>query len=181
MHSSITAFDILVHETLQIEGRGTVLVTDTVKGLHKGATVRSLDDNKLYTVTSVERWRDGRWTGKRCGLLVHEIVAKMLYRYESHRVASFPSGDSDAEDRLGSSTLKLFLLDFPIVGETDHGYWINAYGHRRWVSKFSKKRFAHPTPDQAYQSFRARKLRCIHIIAARLRDAERALELPQTT
>jgi hypothetical protein len=77
---------------------------------------------------------------------------------------------------------------FYLVRETKCGYWISRnpnydennielWGERkRWVSKYSTKRLAYPTREEALQSFKARKKRQITILTAQLQQAQIALE-----
>ena len=68
---------------------------------------------------------------------------------------------------------------YPIVSHTKCGYWVDIYGHKKWVSNSSKKRFAYPTKAEAIKSFRARKNRQIVILKAQIEHCEAALELPE--
>lgn len=95
-----------------------------------------------------------------------------LYRYDD---VSFASMD---ENYIGPGRIEIVLSEYPVIKETPKGYWIG-YCYKRWVSRTSKKRFAHPTKDQAWNSFRIRKQRQIEIYAARLARAQTALSLPQ--
>ena len=96
-----------------------------------------------------------------------------LYRYEDTAYASM------VDDWGGHSIhIKLSLQVFPVHKETPKGCWILDYGHkRRWVSNASKKRYAHPTKDEAWESFRKRKERQMAIYREKLRRTQVALSL----
>jgi hypothetical protein len=71
---------------------------------------------------------------------------------------------------------------FNLIKETPCGYWIgNNYGligeGKRWVSKTSRKRYAYPTREEAWESYRARKKRHVLILSAQLRKAEVCLRI----
>lgn len=98
-----------------------------------------------------------------------------LYRYEDTAYASM------CDDWAGHSThIRLSLETFAVLKETAKGYWI-AYTscHRKWVSKSSKKRFAHPTADEAWNSFKKRKEAQMRIYREKLRRAQVAYSLPR--
>jgi hypothetical protein len=90
----------------------------------------------------------------------------VLYRV----VDSLQSTGEGYPSRVGVS-----IHSFEIEKETPCGYWIGS----RWVSKTSKKRFAHPTKAEAIISFRKRKERQISILTAQLRQAHEALEISE--
>lgn len=103
-----------------------------------------------------------------------------LYRYEDVRFAGMPIGDGWEE--YGSSRLEIVCHRIRVTEETKCGYWVDwpsIFHTRRWVSKTSKKRFAHPTEGEAWKSFQKRKERQIQIYTARLRQAKEALALPR--
>ena len=79
----------------------------------------------------------------------------------------------------------VYLLKFPVIKETPCGYWfltLNYHGMdtKRWVSKTSRKRFAHPTIEGAKESFRCRKERQLLILNAQIEHVKEAMkcELP---
>lgn len=70
----------------------------------------------------------------------------------------------------------LVMTTHLVVSTTPRGCWIEAYGGaRRWVSAHTKKRFAHPTREEAVKAFKARKARQIDILTSRLAIAKKAL------
>ena len=72
--------------------------------------------------------------------------------------------------------IRLQMMDYAVTKETPKGFWI-ALWPKRWVSKTSRKRFAHPTRDEAIVAFRFRKKRQLEILTERLNSAKRALAL----
>lgn len=93
-----------------------------------------------------------------------------LYRYEDVAHATEFKWDLD---------VRVYLHEYPVKKETRKGYWIDeCFGNLKWVSKTSRKRFAHPTIEEARKSFRKRKERQIAILTARLKRAKAALSAP---
>lgn len=90
-----------------------------------------------------------------------------LYRYRDHRAGSLEGDDSHAT---------AWCYEFEVIKETPKGYWIEG---KCWISKTSKKRYAHPTKEEAWKSFKARKARQIKILKTRLAYAEEAARLTQ--
>ena len=82
-----------------------------------------------------------------------------LYRYERDKCEEY-------------ATNKIRLCTYHIIRETPQGYWILLYNKKKWVSNSSKKRFAYPTKDEAYNGFIKRTERCVRILRAQLRIAE---------
>lgn len=73
--------------------------------------------------------------------------------------------------------IRVLLKQFFVYKETPCGYWIGDHGvfstkYRRWVSKTSRKRFAHASRDDAWTSYLARKDRQIAIYKAKLERAQ---------
>ena len=93
--------------------------------------------------------------------LVPAPVPEYLYRLESYWY--------------DSPTPHLRMHKFLVVKETPAGKWINDYGGRRWVSNTTRKRFAHPTEDEAREAYRHRKLAYVRHSRDRLRRAEAEL------
>ena len=88
-----------------------------------------------------------------------------LFRYQQ----------DDREDRV-----EVRLREYGVIRPTPSGWWINDYGRRRWVKSTGKKRFAHPTKEEALVAFRARKTRQIGLLKMQLGRAEAALRAAQT-
>lgn len=93
-----------------------------------------------------------------------------LYRYEDIRYA--PPVD-EFERPIGEGTLSVELRTYIVRKHTPCGVWIDG----RFVNLKANKRFACPTMEEAKESFIARKKRQIRILSARLKDAQRALEI----
>lgn len=68
------------------------------------------------------------------------------------------------------------IKEYPVISETKTGVWILVYGEKKWVSLETKKRFAYPTPDEAYENFIKRTQRCIKILKSQLKRAESFLK-----
>ena len=67
-----------------------------------------------------------------------------FYRYENNRY---------------SDGVRVHLHEFDLIKETPKGYWIYAWGSKKWVSNSARKRFAYPTEQEARVSFIKRKER----------------------
>lgn len=74
--------------------------------------------------------------------------------------------------------------EYKVLKETPRGYWIQLYPSRwenrvsrKWVNKYSKKRFAYPSKEEALASFLARKRRQIQILQSQLDRAKVALSI----
>lgn len=57
------------------------------------------------------------------------------------------------------SNTKLYYHKYEIVKHTPCGWWIHdwSYNKKRWVSKTSHKKYAYPTKEAAFKSFKLRK------------------------
>lgn len=66
------------------------------------------------------------------------------------------------------------LTWYSIIKETPKGHWIeiNWPGNKKWVSKTSKKRYAHPTEKEAIYSLMRRKRIQIELLTSQLKSAE---------
>jgi len=102
-----------------------------------------------------------------------------LYRYEAHRY----SVCLDPERELyGSSDAKLECRSYPVSHVTKKGYWTGYNGGKdRWVSATARKRFAHPTKEEALEGYRQRKKSFVRHASATLRRAEEDLALVSPT
>lgn len=100
---------------------------------------------------------------------------KKLYRY-----GSAPSETISCLFMQGAFAT-MDLTEYTVKKETRCGYWISDFGGRKkWVSKTSTKRFAHPTPEEALRAFVARKTAYVRHARRRLAEAEQALRTGQT-
>ena len=93
----------------------------------------------------------------------------ILYRYHNVRQCSL-----DEWGGIAGSWARVYLTEHPVIKETPKGYRLDG---GRWVSKTSKKRFAHATADEAWKAYQARKQRQVYILDAQLRHAKEALAL----
>jgi hypothetical protein len=95
-----------------------------------------------------------------------------LYRYEDQTRSSL--GDEDGYGAF--SRTEILLRSFLVEKETPCGYWIP---YKKWVSKTARRRYAYPTKEEAWGSFKARKKRQILILTFQLNRAKAADALPQ--
>jgi len=76
---------------------------------------------------------------------------------------------------LGEKSIE--LIEFETVKETTYGYWIrlkdSPYSKQKFVLKQSKKRYAYPTKDEAFNSFRVRTYKSLEYAK---RDVENATD-----
>ena len=94
-------------------------------------------------------------------------MPEKLYRYESYH----NSGYSPA-------TLKLEW--YWVTAETPKGYWISYWSTKckdKWVSKTARKRYAHPTEEEALKAYKYRKRAYVKHARANLRRALEDLNL----
>lgn len=99
-----------------------------------------------------------------------------LYRYED-RVYSTCSIDPGGGEHYGTTPVKVELSEFEVKKETPCGFWIGCGFSKKWVSKTSRKRFAHPSRELALDSFKKRKTVQLRIYEARAKRAREALGL----
>lgn len=104
------------------------------------------------------------------------MTVKTLYRYEAVRYSFVIDAEMEV---FGVSKARLELHEYVVVAETPKGYWITfASGSKdKWVSKTSRKRFAHTTKDEARESYRRRKLAFVGHAQRRLKRAKEDLAL----
>lgn len=76
---------------------------------------------------------------------------------------------------------RLYLRDYDVIAETPCGYWVADYckwpKQKRWVSKTSRKRFAHPTVQEAGAAYYHRKASFVDHCERRLERARREAAL----
>ena len=106
-----------------------------------------------------------------------EPSEEFWYRFEDQRYA--PSLN-EFDEAVGRGSLKIHLYTYLVLKHTPKGVWINAsprfsFGHKKFVLKDARRRFACPTKEEALESFFARKKRQIGILRTRADDAEEAL------
>lgn len=102
------------------------------------------------------------------------LPTEVWYRYRDVRYA--PPTD-EYGDAYGVGRFELVLDSLPVRKRTAKGVWLDWYGTGRFVLLSSRKQFACSTIEEARRSFRARKQKQAGIYRARLRDAEKALDL----
>lgn len=105
-------------------------------------------------------------------------MTEIWYRYEDVRYAS---SIDEFDQPLGDGYLEVKLREYPVFKHTAKGVWLGWASRDKFVLKNSRKQYACPTIEEAKQSFIARKKRQASIYRARLRDAEKALEIIQKT
>lgn len=106
-----------------------------------------------------------------------EMGGKKFYRYESVRYSVTIDPDREI---YGISMPKLVLHEYRMHSETPKGYWIGymAFGGKeRWISKTSKKRYAHETKEAALEAYKKRKEAYVRHCKERLKRAQEDLAL----
>lgn len=76
-----------------------------------------------------------------------------------------------------ANCVNFFMDEFNLVKETKCGYWIDHYDKKKWIGKWSKKRFAYPTQREAINGFKYRKKKQIEILTNQLILARLSLQL----
>lgn len=100
-------------------------------------------------------------------------VGDTWYRYEDHRYASLTEWDE-----ISSVSVQVDEQTYKVAKVTPKGVWLSiGFGDRRFVLLDARKRFAHPTKEEALQSLKARKEAQMRILRTRLGYAERAVNL----
>lgn len=97
---------------------------------------------------------------------------EVWYRVEFHHYA--PLCD-EFDNPVGSGTRKIEVYEYKVLKKTPKGVWINCCLSRRFVLNGSKRQFASPTKELAYEKFRKRKERHLEILMGQVRDVEWAL------
>lgn len=77
----------------------------------------------------------------------------------------------------GSSTLRIEMLEFPVVKITPKGFWILHWTRKRFVRCPARKQYAHLTKMAAAEAFTARKRRHLGILLSQLHRAKTAMAL----
>ena len=105
-----------------------------------------------------------------------KTLPKYLYRFRCRDFSTVAGADKVMN---GSTGPRLEVFKYRVVGETPCGYWITwaLGGKDRWVSKSSKKRFAHPSVEEALEAFIRRKESQIRHTKNHLARAERERDL----
>lgn len=104
---------------------------------------------------------------------------KIYYRYECYRYSVCVNPEREL---YGISRVRLQLQEYPLRSKTSKGVWIGILGGKdRWVSNISKKRFAHPTKEEALEAYRLRKQSYVNHCVKRLTNAKEELSLVNKT
>jgi hypothetical protein len=98
---------------------------------------------------------------------------EVWYRVEDGRYA--PMLD-EYERPVGEGRSWVSLHEVPVIRRTPKGAWLNA-GRPRFVLLESRKRYACPTPEEAWESWRKRKERQLIILRSQLDHVTEALSL----
>lgn len=100
-------------------------------------------------------------------------VGDTWYRYDDIRYAA-PL--DEYENPRGPGRVAVELRSYQVQRVTPKGVWLSRYyGDPRFVRLSARKRFAYPTPEEALESFMARKKRQLSILHAQAAKVERAL------
>lgn len=100
-------------------------------------------------------------------------VGDTWYRYDDIRYAA-PL--DEYENPVGPGRVEVELRSYQVQRVTPKGVWLSRYfGDPRFVRLSARKRFAYPTPEEALESFVARKTRQLSILQAQAEKVERAL------
>jgi len=89
-----------------------------------------------------------------------------LYRYE---VRSYAPPLDEFDNICGSSRRELVLMKLKVKHVTLKGFRLT---HGRFVLKDARCRYACPTPEEAWESFQARKKAQIRILEAKINAAK---------
>lgn len=109
------------------------------------------------------------------------MKVEFLYRYEAESYSSV-----DEWDNVYTNGPTLKLKTYPVVSETPCGYWLGGCQlltdtptstKWKWVSKTSRKRFAHPTKKEALEAYKIRKQYYVGHCEKRLNKAKSELAL----
>lgn len=107
-----------------------------------------------------------------------------FYRYEAVNYASMDETGDFVAPKFPNTVLE--LREFNMRKETPKGYWIGygsweederLRGTSKWVSKTSKRRFAHPTKEEALNYFIKRTEKRISIMQYQISSCRIALGL----
>lgn len=84
-------------------------------------------------------------------------------------------------DTATENGVNVYRQEYRVVRETPCGVWIDDYSFAkgRFVLLGTRKQFAHETPDEAAQSFLARKKRQVGILTHQLYRAKDALRMAE--
>jgi hypothetical protein len=111
---------------------------------------------------------------------MEQIAAReFLYRYVD--VCHCADLNEYDEPIANTRAVRLYCHAFEIIRRTPSGAWIRlGYDFKKFVNLNAHKRFACPTKEEAWESFRARKKRQLEIVSAQVVRARLALKLDPT-
>lgn len=79
---------------------------------------------------------------------------------------------------LEDDTKVIILLEFETIRETPNGYWIKINRFKeKFVLKDSRKRYAYPTKQEAFESFRIRTIKSWHYASRDVNNAKVFIDL----
>lgn len=99
---------------------------------------------------------------------------EVFYRYQD---TAYSLGTTELGDPVPGYNLQVDLHTYPVVKHTPKGTWIEHCFGRKFVLRGARRKYAHPTKEEALESFRARKRSQIRILRNKLERAERALRI----
>lgn len=100
-------------------------------------------------------------------------MGEIWYRYEDRL---YSAGVDEFDNPLGPAQLRVVLNQFFVDRHTPKGVWLTmGLGDKRFVLHSARKKFAHPTKEDALRGFIARKERQASIYGARVDRAKRAI------
>jgi hypothetical protein len=109
---------------------------------------------------------------------------KCWYRYEDQEISTGYFDEYENHHPSEYKSAAIHLRVFIVEKETPCGVWLayeSGLSLNRWVSKTSRKKYAFPTKEEAWDSFIARKTKQRRLLFAQLQRVEALLELPAPT
>ena len=99
-----------------------------------------------------------------------------LYRFRDQLVSN---GVGEYDGYTGSH-VKVLLDRFCIMKRTPKGAWIDIWGEKRFVNLTARKQYACDSPEEARQSYLARKKRQVRILSSQLSSSKSAMALMES-
>lgn len=94
------------------------------------------------------------------------------YRFEDRLVSA---GVDEFDNPLGPAQLHVVAKELRVISYTPKGVWLQVYSGKRFVLRDARKRYACPTPDEAFESYKGRKERQFEIYQRKADNAVRAI------
>jgi hypothetical protein len=114
------------------------------------------------------------------------VLPEVYYRYEERSVGEGYT-DERGEYISTGSHVEVKLETFEVLRHTAKGVWIRnpyrdngVHGDRQFINDSWRKRFAAPTPEDAFRSFVARKSKQIRLLESKVAVIRQAVELAAT-